>query len=287
MCVFCVDLLFYYIVKLCRGDFRHSALHSVALPFSLLQRSLAKAVCHFTGAIFTRHHREIGGAFWLYSIFYQHALTFFGIYLYAQLGVTEGDSEGLSLYFVFGVLLTVCHVSFSLFLSTIPRTHDSTFSSTRTCAQACCANFLDAVNPGKKGDATQPGDARAIESTTNLVVPECKSRFFANDRGINHRRAFQVFKYPRKQWRKIEPKVREWLQENWDLFNSNDESGTFDWFTPKMAMLVPLDLIPPNKGGGARLDSAEGGARLSRRDDDTSTEGFGLYGFIRERTMLT
>ena len=219
------DMLFYFIFKTVRGDFRYWVNVPAALSaiVSSVIRVAMKLMVDFTCLLQGRHSFEEGGLYFCISILISHASCFVAAYLYIKDRASSASLQqekfgAVELWAVLSGVEGLFLLSFTFFLLKINRKYVKTFFSTMTGKQFCVVNFHNATN-----------DVSKIE----------------------------VFDQHPSYYASIRDEVKTWVGENWERWSQEKPA----WFTARVISTIPDDMIPTTalnklKMGGRRRSSA-------------------------------
>ena len=181
-----VEMGIYLLWKLARGEFRYwLPLTSNAASFfiSFFLRVIVKIVTDFTGMLHARHPFEMGGAYWLFNIFFTQATLFFAATM------LKAEKEGGSALKIDGDnLLIFTAYLFSTWLAAI-----------LTLLTFCERGFRHTF----------------YQLTT---APQHNKKLFDSADGDEVR--MRIFGDHKSYYQWYEGEIREWLNETWDDLNA-------------------------------------------------------------------
>ena len=232
------DMVAYLVYKLVRGDFRYwvPLPRGTSLATSLIERVIVKVICDFTGFLHARHPYEMGGFYWLMNMVFTQVSVFGAIKLKEEYGwseVVEGRVIPDDYYTTIAIwLFVVWLVSLLVLLLSSERDLVFTFISARTGKQYNRALF---------------------DSGEDEVM-------------------MQVFIDHPSYYSSYEDKIKEWLGENWNAWNSALRPV---WLTEAILEQIPLRFLP---GGEDEVElvalDAEERQRLERNERKSRRPSF-------------
>jgi hypothetical protein len=175
------DMGVYLLYKALRSDFIvwvPGAGHGV----SLVYRVVGKLMLDFCGLPQLRTPFDVGGAYWLISIWTNQAVCFMSVWAYSEHYDGPGKLDRAVLFPTFGVLAGVWAAALAGFFLSIERTYLSTFVSLET---------------GR----------------------ECAIRLFSEADGDDERR-IDIFNNNELLWESIRPEVTAWCHANYDRWKA-------------------------------------------------------------------
>jgi hypothetical protein len=227
------DMTIYLIQKIIRGDLiYHIAMPpAVAVPLSVQNRVITKAISDFTGSMLLRAPNELGGVYFSFNLASGIISVPVISYLYTQYAVVneDGGARKLSarMLWTFSVCIVLSWaVMFGYFMTRIivPR-YRKTFWSTQTGWQRSERIFLD----------NEEDEERALVFRKSIIL-----------------------------WSRIKEDVRSWTMGSWEAWDREKP----EWFTDKFVSSVPDEFIPPRfltkLGGDVR--KRRGSAAVSIRE---------------------
>jgi hypothetical protein len=173
------DMAIYFIQKLFRRDF--TALFPVpgvlAIPVSVIYRSVVKVVSDFSGSLHFRNPYELGGVYFSINLVMAQCSVFGAVYLYVENFEGDNKIKADKLWKCVSASVLLWIVMFRHFIfNIINPEYRKTFWSKRTGWQQSCSYFLDHEDDG----------SRILVFADNPIL-----------------------------WKSVAPRVKEWTLANW------------------------------------------------------------------------
>jgi hypothetical protein len=207
------DMGIYLSYRLARSDFSYWL--PIQGPFgvliSLLMRVIDKTIADYTGLIQFRAAGEMGGAYWSFNMVTAIAFSFAASDFYLSSDVAKLAVGELlvkkNVYSFLGGMCGLWAVTFAVLMAVIKREYRHTFYSTETGNTWAQRFFLE-------------GKSDQMRSKTVTIN--------------------------RNKWRKIEPQVMLWVQENW--LDWKEEKPP--WFKESWISKLPDEFVPETEDRG-------------------------------------
>jgi hypothetical protein len=201
-----LDMGMYLLYKFARRDFSYwlpVKSNFANFMISMIARVVIKLLADFTSLPHLHHPYDLGGMYYSFNLMMAFVSCWVSAYIYLNSTLIEEANKlsSDSLYGALGLLTSVAVVSFGAFILTIKREYVHTFFS------------------------PQSGSALSQRSFRYGETDEEKA---------------QIFGFNTRQWQAIEPKVREWVNDNYHRWVAEEEV----WFTEAVAASIPEDMKP-------------------------------------------
>jgi hypothetical protein len=144
-----VSMAVYLIYKLARGDLQYWV-PTMGTGLSLISRVLIKVFTDFAATPQFRHPFELGGAYWLFTLFETQAACIGSCVAYWHFYDGEDKIDGAPLFISLAVLVGTWLGALGTFLLSIERAHLHTFVSTETAPQFARRRFAHFVGNGER-----------------------------------------------------------------------------------------------------------------------------------------
>ena len=204
------DMLFYFLFKAARGDFRYwlNVPGVLSAAMSATSRLMIKLMVDFTCLLVARSPFEEGGLYFSISILISHASCFVAAYLYINDRASSASSQegpkkfgAVELWAFLGGVEGLFILSFTFYLLKIKRKYVKTFFSTMTGKQFCVYTFRNAISDSAK---------------------------------------VRIFTRHPSYYASTRDEVKTWVGENWERWSEEKPA----WFTARVISTIPDDMIP-------------------------------------------
>jgi hypothetical protein len=215
----------YLLQKVARSDFPYwlPLEGKTDIAISIIARVMVKIIADFTGIAQFRASAELGGIYWSFNLFEGIVSAFLMTKISFDYTMVDGIAIGEeTAWRIIGSLGSAWLLFFVLFLNLVDKKYLKTFVSRET--------------------GTQWGENFFLRRETDSGKCE-------------------VMLHNKKQWKAIEPDVKEWVMDGWENWEEEKPS----WFSEAWKSRIPDDWLPPAElrrqkinGGGKRRRSSIG-----------------------------